>query len=61
MPRQSRSRFGQNEPLGEIEISGHIDLAHRMKCENILPYLNNEKKLLPRRGDLTFYNWLDNP
>jgi len=28
-----------------------------MKCENIMPYLNNEKRLLPRRGDLTYYNW----
>ncbi len=28
-----------------------------MKCENIMPYLNNEKRLLPRRVDLTYYNW----
>ena len=42
---------------GEIEISGHIDLAQRMKSENIMPYLNGEKRLLPRRGDLTYYNW----
>jgi hypothetical protein len=29
-----------------------------MKSENIMPYLNGEKRLLPRRGDLTYYNWL---
>jgi len=46
-----------SDTSGEIEISGHIDLAQRMKCENIMPYLNGEKRLLPRRGDLTYYNW----
>ena len=58
IPRKSRGRFSAvADTSGEIEISGHIDLAQRMKSENIMPYLNGEKRLLPRRGDLTYYNW----
>ncbi len=41
----------------EVEISGHIDIDARMKTENIMPYLNGEKRLVPRKGDLTYYNW----
>ena len=42
---------------GDMEISGHIDLDMRMKTENILPYINGEKRMLPKKSDLTFYNW----
>ena len=42
---------------GDMEISGHIDLDMRMKTENILPYINGEKRMLPKKTDLTFYNW----
>lgn len=41
----------------DMEISGHIDLDMRMKSENILPYLNGEAKMVPKKSDLTFYNW----
>lgn len=44
------------EPV-DMEISGHIDLDMRMKTENILPYLNGEARLVPKKTDLTFYNW----
>ena len=40
-----------------MEISGHIDLDMRMKTENILPYINGERKMVPTRNDLTYYNW----
>ena len=40
-----------------MEISGHIDIDMRMKTENILPYLNGERKLVPNKSDLTYYNW----
>ena len=54
--RQSKlhSTYASND---KIEISGHIDLAHRFKTENFLPYLTGEKRLIPRKGDLTYYNW----
>ena len=29
----------------------------RMKTENILPYLNGEARLVPKKTDLTYYNW----
>jgi len=38
-------------------VIGHIDLAQRMKSENFAPYSEGEKLIVPRRGDLTFYNW----
>ena len=44
-------------PCCRIEISGHIDLAHRFQTEHFTPYLTGEKRLIPRKGDLTYYNW----
>ena len=49
-------RSNEGEPV-DMEISGHIDLDTRMKTENILPYLNGDKRLVPKKSDLTFYNW----
>ena len=28
-----------------------------MNTENILPYLNGEKRMVPKKTDLTYYNW----
>ncbi|TNJ27902.1 hypothetical protein GMRT_15293 [Giardia muris] len=39
------------------EISGYIDLAHRLKTDNFVAYFTRAKKLLPRSTDLSFYNW----
>jgi len=39
------------------EISGYIDLAHRMKTEDFGPYFTSHKRLLPRPSDLSYYNW----
>ncbi|OAF64510.1 hypothetical protein A3Q56_07741, partial [Intoshia linei] len=38
-------------------ISGYIDLADRLKKDDINMYFNGKRKLLPRAGDLSFYNW----
>lgn len=39
------------------EISGYIDLAHRMRVEDFVPIFEQKKRLLPRAADLSFYNW----
>ncbi|KAA0197009.1 hypothetical protein FBUS_06195 [Fasciolopsis buskii] len=39
------------------EISGYIDYAHRLKTEDFIQYFTEKRKLLPRPGDLSFYNW----
>ncbi|KAJ8318854.1 hypothetical protein KUTeg_003945 [Tegillarca granosa] len=39
------------------EISGYIDFAHRLKTEDFEPYFSGRKRLLPRKSDLSFYNW----
>ncbi|KAA3678377.1 uncharacterized protein DEA37_0007671 [Paragonimus westermani] len=39
------------------EISGYIDYAHRLKTEDFTQYFTEKKKLLPKPGDLSFYNW----
>lgn len=40
------------------EISGYIDLAHRLKTEDFKPYFERKKKLLPKPTDLSYYNWV---
>lgn len=42
--------------LGQ-EISGYIDLAHRMRTEDFVPIFDQRKKLLPKPTDLSYYNW----
>jgi hypothetical protein len=39
------------------EISGYIDLAHRMRTEDFLPIFDRRKQLLPKPSDLSYYNW----
>ncbi|MEW5305651.1 MAG: hypothetical protein WDW36_008177 [Sanguina aurantia] len=39
------------------EVSGYIDFGHRLKTENMEPYFDRRKKLMPRATDLSFYNW----
>jgi len=40
------------------EISGYIDLAHRMKTENFKKYFEKPIEiLLPKPTDLSYYNW----
>lgn len=39
------------------EISGYMDLADRLKAEDFPAVLDGRKRLLPRPGDLSYYNW----
>lgn len=39
------------------EVSGYIDLAHRMRIEDFIPIFDGRKKLLPKPSDLSYYNW----
>ncbi|XP_054629043.1 cilia- and flagella-associated protein 299 [Dunckerocampus dactyliophorus] len=42
--------------LGQ-EVSGYIDYAHRLKVQDFQAYFNANKRLMPGRLDLCFYNW----
>ena len=39
------------------QVSGYIDYGHRLKTENMEPYFEHKKALMPRPADLSFYNW----
>jgi hypothetical protein len=39
------------------EVSGYIDYAHRLKVENLEPYFERKRKLMPKPSDLSYYNW----
>ncbi len=39
------------------EISGYIDFGHRLETDNFGAYFDRKRRLLPRRSDLSFYNW----
>jgi hypothetical protein len=39
------------------EVSGYIDYAWRLRCEDFGAYFARSKRLLPRPSDLSFYNW----
>lgn len=39
------------------EVSGFIDYGHRLKTEDFEDYFNRKKKLVPKRSDLSYYNW----
>ena len=40
-----------------VEISGYIDLAHRLKTEDFTQYFKGQKLFLPKNTDLSYYNW----
>ena len=42
---------------GKHEISGYIDLQHRLKTEDFRPYFKGSKVLHPKPTDLSYYNW----
>lgn len=42
---------------GKNEKSAYIDLAHRMKTEDFATIFMNKRKLLPKRTDLSYYDW----
>jgi hypothetical protein len=39
------------------EVSGYIDLAHRMRTEDFAPVFECRKRLLPKPSDLSYFNW----
>merc|ERR1712043_147315 len=43
--------------MGGQEVSAYIDLADRLAHEDFIPYFARKKKLLPRKSDLSYYNW----
>ncbi|KPA77583.1 hypothetical protein ABB37_06953 [Leptomonas pyrrhocoris] len=43
--------------VGGQEVSSYVDFGHRLRSENFEAYFNKEKKLLPKRSDLSYYNW----
>lgn len=42
------------------EVSGYIDLAHRMRTEDFTPVFECKKRLLPKPSDLSYFNWETN-
>ena len=42
---------------GKNEVSGYIDLAHRLKTEDFRPYYEGKVKLRPKPSDLSYFNW----
>lgn len=40
-----------------VEVSGYIDLCERLNTENFIPYYEGKTLLLPKKTDLSFYNW----
>jgi len=39
------------------EVSGYIDLAHRLRTDDFVPIFDRKKRLLPKPSDLSYYNW----
>jgi len=39
------------------EISGYIDFSHRLHTDDFRLIFDETKRLLPRKGDLSFMNW----
>ena len=42
---------------GKNEVSGYIDLAHRLKTEDFKPIYEGKVKLRPKPTDLSYFNW----
>ena len=39
------------------EVSGYIDYGHRLKTDDFEEYFDGKKTLVPKRSDLSYYNW----
>ena len=50
-------RCKQKKSKNETEISGYIDLAHRMKTEDFRAIFMKTERIEPRPSDLSFYSW----
>lgn len=49
--------FIRDQKKGKNEISGYIDLAHRLKTDDFKLIFEGKKTLLPKPSDLSYYNW----
>uniref|UniRef100_A0A7S3IQ90 Cilia- and flagella-associated protein 299 n=1 Tax=Strombidium inclinatum TaxID=197538 RepID=A0A7S3IQ90_9SPIT len=49
--------FIRDQRKGRNEISGYIDLAHRLKTEDFRQIFEGKKMLMPKPTDLSFFNW----
>ena len=47
----------RDQKKGKNEISGYIDLAHRLKTEDFRQIFEGKKQLMPKPTDLSFFNW----
>jgi hypothetical protein len=47
---RDRNSYGQ-------EVSGYIDLNDRLQSEDFSDYFDGRRKLLPKKSDLSFFNW----
>lgn len=41
----------------QSQISGYIDYCHRLKTEDWKPFFENSKKIMPRKSDLSYFDW----
>lgn len=39
------------------EVSAYIDYGHRLRTESFEEYFSGARRLLPKRSDLSYYNW----
>ncbi|XP_050423166.1 cilia- and flagella-associated protein 299-like [Adelges cooleyi] len=66
--REKRIRLGdlatiifiRLEHKNNTEISSYIDYGHRLFKENWIPYFEGTKFLMPKKTDLSYYNWRSN-
>jgi hypothetical protein len=40
-----------------LEQSSYFDLGERLRTENVINYFNMSKTLLPKKTDLSYFNW----
>jgi hypothetical protein len=50
-------RFSTSKNGGGHEVSGYIDLGDRLSQETFDKFYSGEQTLIPRIGDLSYYNW----
>jgi hypothetical protein len=55
--RMTTILFIRDQKPGKNEISGYIDLAHRMKTEDFRNIFMGKKFIVPKASDLSYYNW----
>ena len=49
--------FIRTKKKNGAEVSGYIDLGDRLKTDDFREYFKGSKILMPRKTDLSYYNW----